>query len=125
MELTLTVLGLDVLAADADAPIDPAFRLSGVLSGQIAVRLRPVDLSEALQPFAAGTQQAPLPAWVCCQQHAQVPSKLHLSTSHHPSTVYYNRTLMRQLLRLIDNEALVVTGTCDGWDGQMLMVTLL
>ena len=125
MQLTLTVSGLDVLAADADAPIDPAFRLSGVLSGQIAVRLWPEDLPIALQPFAAETQQTPLPSWVCCQQNAQAPSKVQLSTSYHPSMVYYNRSLMRQLLRLIDKEALVVTGTCEGWDNQMLMVTLL
>lgn len=125
MELTLTVVGLDVLAADADAPIDPAFRLSGVLSGQVAVRLRPEDFPVALQPFAAGTQAAPLLAWVCCQQQAQAPSKLHVSMTHQPNILYYTRAFMRQLLRLIDNEALVVTGTWEGWDGKRLIVTLL
>ena len=124
MELTLTVMSLDVLAADADAPIDPAFRLSGVLSGQIAVRLRPEDLPAALQPFAVGTRQAPLPAWVCCQQHAQAPSKLHLPVRPSPSILYYNRSLMRRLLRLLDQEALVITGTWEGWDGERLVVTL-
>jgi hypothetical protein len=125
VELTLTFVGLDVLAADADAPIDPAFRLSGVLSGQVAVRLRPEDFPVALQPFAAGTQAAPLLAWVCCQQQTQAPSKLHVSMTHQSNILYYTRAFMRQLLRLIDNEALVVTGTWEGWDGKRLIVTLL
>jgi hypothetical protein len=124
MEIALRALGLDVLPVDADAQVDQAFRLSGLMSGQIAVSIRPDHLPTALQPFAAGTQQSPLPAWVCCQRNAQAPSKLHLSATSPPSILYYNLSLMRQLLRLIGNEELVVTGTCDGWNGEMIVFTL-
>ena len=60
MELVLRALGLDVLPADADAQVDQAFRLSGLMSGQVEVRIRPENLPAALHPFAAWTQQAPL-----------------------------------------------------------------
>ena len=124
MELVLRALGLDVLPADADAQVDQAFRLSGLMSGQVAVSIRPENLPAALQPFAAWTQQAPLAAWVCCQRNAQAPSKLHLSATSLPSVLYYNVSFMRQLLGLTGDEELLVTGTCEGWSGEMLVVTL-
>jgi hypothetical protein len=124
MEITLKVLGLDVLPADADAQVDQAFRSSGIMNGQVAVSIRPDHLAAALQPFAAWTQQSPLPAWVCCQRDAQAPSKLHLSATGQPSILYYNVSFMRQLLGLTGDEALLATGTCEGWNGEMLVVTV-
>ena len=124
MEIAIKAMGLDVLPVDADAQVDQAFRLSGVMSGQIAVRIQPDNLPAALQQFAAGTQQSPLPAWVCCQRTAQAPSKLHLSATSQPSLLNYNLSLMRQLLCLIGNEELVVTGTLDGLNDEMIVFTL-
>lgn len=124
MELVLRVLGLDVLPADADAQVDHAFTLSGLLSGQVAVSMRPDHLPAALQPVATWTQRSPLPAWVCCQRNAQAPGKLHLSATSQPSILYYNVSLMQQLLGLIGDEELFVTGTCEGWNGELLVVTL-
>jgi len=124
MELVLRALGLDVLPADADAQVDQAFRLSGLMSGQVAVSIRPENLPAALQPFAAWAQGSPLPAWVCCQRNAQAPGKLHLSATSSPSILYYNLPFMRQLLRLTGDEEVLVTGTCEGWSGEMLVVTL-
>ena len=124
MEIVLRILGLDVLQADADAQVDPAFKLSGLISGQVAVSIRPNNLSAALQQLAAWTQQSPLVAWVCCQRDAQTPGKLHLSATSQSSVLYYNVSLMQQLLSLTGGEELLVTGTCDGWNGEMLVVTV-
>jgi hypothetical protein len=115
MEIALRALGLDVLPADADAQVDQAFRLSGLLSGQVEVRIRPDNLPAAFQQFAA---------WVCCQRNAQTPSKLYLSATSPPSVLYYNLPLMRRLLGLTGDEEVLVTGTCEGWNGEMLVVTL-
>jgi len=124
MEIVLRALGLDVLPADVDAQVDQAFRLSGLMSGQVEVRIRPDNLPAVFQQFAAWAQGSPLPAWVCCQRNAQAPGKLHLSATSSPSILYYNLPLMRQLLRLTGDEEVLVTGTCEGWSGEMLVVTL-
>jgi hypothetical protein len=124
MKIVLRVLGLDVLPADADAQVDQAFRVSGLMSGQVAVSIRPDSLPAAFQPFAAWTQHSPLPAWMCCQRNAQAPGKLQLSATSSPSVLYYNLPLMRQLLGVTGDEEVLVTGTCEGWSGEMLVVTL-
>ncbi len=119
MEIVLRALGLDMLPADVDAQVDQAFRLSGLMNGQVAVSIRPDNLPAAFQQFAAWAQGSPLPAWVCCQRNAQAPGKLHLSATSSPSVLYYNL-----LLRLTGDEEVLVTGTCEGWSGEMLVVTL-
>jgi hypothetical protein len=124
MEIVLMALSLDVLPADADAQVDQAFRVTGLINGQVAVSIRPENLPAALHPFALWTQQAPLAAWVYCQSNARAPSKLHLSATSLPNVLYYNLLFKRQLLGLTGDEEILATGTCEGWNGEMLVVTL-
>src|SRR5260370_2999212 len=104
MGSVLRGVGVDVLPAGVDAQVDQAFRLSGLMSGQVAVSIRPDNLPAVFQQFAAWAQGSPLPAWVCCQRNAQAPGKLHLSATSSPIILYYNFPLIRNLLPLTANQ---------------------
>ncbi len=57
MELVLRALGLDVLPADADAQVDQAFRLSGLMSGQVAVSTKHFVLQLAINATASASHR--------------------------------------------------------------------